>query len=245
MNMAQPPSSSLDLLCQPYQLNELLGGVSWLSALTELERTELLAQSAVIDVEEGEWLFHQDAPAEWLYIVITGMVRLVRIAPDGSQATIRHVERGSTLGELSMVANLGSYLYSAEIKRMTHVIALPAAACRQVLDTHPACRAEFMSRLALELTDRLEDLALVTQGDAMARLVSYLLRQMPRGRVKTPYTLRLSLPKSWLADQLAMTPETLSRMLTRLREQKIIETSRQRLTVLDEPRLRQFLSAGR
>lgn len=244
MKMAQPTSSSLKLLCQPYQLNELLGGVPWLSDLTEAARTELLAQSSVTCVEDREWLFHQDAPAEWLYIVITGMVRLVRTARDGSQATIRHVERGETLGELSMVSNLGNYLYSAEAKRKTHVIALPAAACRQVLDVHPACRAEFMSRLALELTDRLEDLTLVTQCDAMARLVSYLLRQMPRGQVRTPYTLRLSLPKRWLADQLAMKPETLSRMLAKLRDQQVIETSRQRLTVLDEPGLRRLLAAG-
>ncbi|MCL7929310.1 Crp/Fnr family transcriptional regulator [Halomonas llamarensis] len=244
MKTAQPPSSSLELLCQPYQLNELLGGVPWLSDLTKAERTELLSQSRVACIEDDEWLFHQDTPAEWLYIVIKGLVRLVRAARDGSQATIRHVERGGTLGELSMVSNLGNYLYSAEAKRMTHVIVLPAAACRQVLDAYPACRAEFMSRLALELTDRLEDLALVTQCDAMARLVSYLLRQMPRGRVRTPYTLRLSLPKIWLADQLSMTPETLSRMLAKLRDQQMIETSRQRLTVLDEPGLRRLLAAS-
>lgn len=241
MKMTRSSRASIDLLCQPHKLNELIGSVPWLRYLTEVERIALLEQSKVSSIEEGKWLFLQDIPAEWLYIVIVGTVRLVRTAQDGSQATIRHVERGGTLGELSMVSNLGRYLYAAEIKRMTHVIALPAAACRQVLDAYPACRDEFMSRLALELTDRLEDLALVTQGDAMARLVSYLLRQMPRGRVKTPYTLRLSMPQMWLADQLAMTPETLSRMLAKLRDQQVIETDRKRLTVLDEPGLRRLL----
>ncbi|MDX1464435.1 MAG: Crp/Fnr family transcriptional regulator [Halomonas sp.] len=235
------PSSSPDLLLRPRQLRELVRGVPWLGSLDGEALEVLLKDAGVQTLGSREWLFRQDAPARRVYIVISGLVRLVRSGRDGRLATIRCVERGGTLGELSMVSGPGSYLYCAEALRRTQVLVIPAARCREILDHHPECRAEFMSRLALELTDRLEDLALLTQADAMSRLVSYLLRQLPAGRHRGQQVVRLTIPKRWLAAQLAMTPETLSRLLARLREEGIITIDRQRLVVLDEHALRDFV----
>jgi len=236
-----PPSSSTDLLFNPRQLRELIRAVPWLSAVDDEELEALLETSQVRTLRSREWLFRQDTPAEWLHIVISGTVRLVRSAGDGRLATIRCVERGGTLGELSMVSSAGVYLYSAEALRRTHVLTIPAERCRDIMDRQPASRAEFMSRLAMELTERLEDLALLTQADAMARLASYILRQLPGGRAKGPRVVRLTIPKRWLAAQLAMTPETLSRLLAKLREEGVINIDRQRLVVLDEQKLRDVM----
>jgi CRP/FNR family transcriptional regulator, dissimilatory nitrate respiration regulator len=240
---ALPPSSSTELLFKPKQLRDLVRGVPWLTHIEDHELESLLEDSELRTLKTREWLFRQDTPAQWLHIVISGTVRLVRSAGDGRMATIRCVERGGTLGELSMVSREGVYLYSSEALRRTHVLSIPAARCREILDRQPECRAEFMSRLALELTDRLEDLALLTQGDAMSRLVSYVLRQLPSGRSKAPRVIRLTIPKRWLAAQLAMTPETLSRLLAKLRDSGAINIDRQRLTVLDEQKLRDFMMA--
>ncbi|WP_253446837.1 Crp/Fnr family transcriptional regulator [Halomonas sp. Y3] len=238
---APQPSSSTELLFNPRQLRDLVRGVPWLTGLSDEEVEALLGIGELCTLKSREWLFRQDTPAEWLHIVISGTVRLVRSAGDGRMATIRCVERGGTLGELSMVSREGVYLYSSEALRRTHVLSIPAAHCREILDRQPECRAEFMSRLALELTDRLEDLALLTQGDAMSRLVSYVLRQLPSGRSRSPKVVRLTIPKRWLAAQLAMTPETLSRLLAKLRDSGAINIDRQRLTVLDEQKLRDFM----
>lgn len=243
MDTAPPPSSATELPDTPRQLRDLVRGVPWLGALADDEIASLLEDSAPRTLKSREWLFRQDTPAEWLHIVISGTVRLVRSAGDGRLATIRCVERGGTLGELSMVSREGVYLYSSEALQRTQVLSIPAARCREIMDRQPECRAEFMSRLALELTDRLEDLALLTQGDAMSRLVGYILRQLPAGHGKGPRVIRLTIPKRWLAAQLAMTPETLSRLLARLRDDGAIAIDRQRLTVRDEQKLRAFMLA--
>jgi len=241
MDTVPEPSSSTDLLLRPRHLRELVRGVPWLGGLDDEALEALLKDTGVRTLGSREWLFRQDAPARRVYIVINGLVRLVRSARDGRLATIRCVERGGTLGELSMVSGPGIYLYCAEALRRTQVLSIPAARCREILDRHPECRAEFMSRLALELTDRLEDMALLTQADAMSRLVSYILRQLPVGHPRGQQVVRLTIPKRWLAAQLAMTPETLSRLLARLREEGVITIDRQRLVVLDEHALRDFM----
>ncbi len=244
MPIAPVPSSSTELLLRPRQLRDLVAGVPWLGGLDDEAVGALLADSRIRSLKSREWLFRQEAPAHWLYIVISGAVRLVRSAADGHLATIRCVERGGPLGELSMVSREGRYLYSAESLRRTQLLVIPAGRCRALLDAQPACRAEFMSRLALELTERLEDLALLTQADAMARLVSYILRQLPSGRANGPRVVRLTIPKCWLAAQLAMTPETLSRLLSRLREAGAINVERQRLVLLDEQKLHDIMLAN-
>ncbi|MFC3282034.1 Crp/Fnr family transcriptional regulator [Litchfieldella rifensis] len=231
-------NSPIDILVKRRYLRELVAEVPWLGHLDEPTAEDLLDSAQVQVAAQREWLFRQQESAHWLYVVISGGVRLVRMAGDGRLATIRCVERGGTLGELSMVSREGAYLYSAEALQRTHVLAIPTAHCREILENAPACRAEYMSRLALELTERLEDLALLTQADAMARLVSYLLRQLSSGRSKDPQVVRLTIPKYWLAAQLAMTPETLSRLLGRLRDLGLIRVERQQLVVLDDRRLR-------
>jgi len=234
------PDAATRLLLRPRQLRDLVRGISWLNSLADDEIDDLLAESEVCHLKAREWVFRQDAPAHWLYIVISGSVRLARSAGH-RLATIRCVERGGPLGQLSMVSIAGVYLYSAEALRKTQLLAIPATDCRAIMDNHPACRADFMSGLGLELTERLEDLALLTQADAMARLVNYLLRQLPPGHRKSPRVVRLTIPKRWLAAQLAMTPETLSRLLGKLRDRGAIDIDHQRLEIIDEQMLQDVL----
>nr|WP_163501077.1 Crp/Fnr family transcriptional regulator [Halomonas socia] len=240
-NTSPSPSSSTELLFNPCKLRKLVVGVPWLTGLSKEEVDALLDASELRTLTSREWLFHQQTPAQWLHIVISGAMRLVRVTGVARMATIRCVERGATLGELSMVSSAGVYLYSSQALLPTRLLSIPAPLCRDIMDRQPACRAEFMSQLALELTDRLEDLAQLTQGDAMSRLVGYLLRQLPSRRSKAPRVIRLTIPKRWLAAQLSMSPETLSRLLAKLRESGAINLDQRRLTVLDEQKLREFM----
>lgn len=242
MHTSSAHAAPADMLIKRRQLRALIAQVPWLGQLDEQAVEELLDGARVQVAMQREWLFHQQAPAHWLYIVISGGVRLVRAATESRPATVRCVERGGTIGELSMAYRELTYLYSAETLRRTHLLAIPTELCSRLFKEHPACRAEFMSCLALELVERLEDLAMLTQVDAMARLVSYLLRQLPAGRTREPRVLRFTIPKYWLAAQLAMTPETLSRLLAKLRNQGVIATDRQRLEILNEQGLRDILA---
>lgn len=82
-------NSSTDLLFKPKQLRELVLGVPWLGELTDEDATALLKTTELRTFKAREWLYHQDAPAHWLYIVINGAVRLARSAGDGRLSTLR------------------------------------------------------------------------------------------------------------------------------------------------------------
>nr|WP_299244324.1 Crp/Fnr family transcriptional regulator [uncultured Halomonas sp.] len=223
------------------QVRELVVQVPWFSHLPASTIDAMLASSRLQAIEHHEWLFHQDEAAEYLYVVLSGGVRLVRTSDDGRLATIRCAERGDTVGELSMLSNEPRYLYSAEALMRTEVLVLDLAQCWRYIDDNAECRAKFMLQLSGELTDRLEDMVLLTQGDALSRLIGFILRQLPEPP-QLPGVVHLDTPKYLLAAQLAMTPETLSRLLTRLRESGAITVERQQLIVHDAKRLRKMMT---
>jgi dolichyl-phosphate-mannose--protein O-mannosyl transferase len=66
----------------------------------------------------------------------------------------------------------------------------------------------------------------------------------PPGRHRRPKTLPLTIPRYWLAAQLSMTPETLSRLLAKLRDRGIMQVDRRHLAIIDEERLRHCLMEG-
>lgn len=208
------------------QLRELVLLVPWFSHLPATAIDAMLVSSRVQTIEQHEWLFRQGETAQALYVVISGGARLVRTAADGRLATIRCAEYGSTLGELSMLSNEPRYLYSAEALVRTEILALDLVKSWRCVDGNAECRAEFMRQLSSELTDRLEDMVLLTQGDALSRLIGFILRQLP-APPQLPSVVHLDTPKYLLAAQLAMTPETLSRLLTRLRASGAISVERQ------------------
>lgn len=223
------------------QLRHFVRCVPWLSPLTDEDINQLLDVSEVNKFDSGAWLYKQNTPSTTMFLIIDGVVRLTRNTPNGQVTTIRCAGRGEALGELSMVAKGVVYLYSAEALRRTHVLAISTETGRAILNRQPACRAVFLQSLATELTDRLEDIALLTQTTPMTRLIRYILRQRPINHGGGAWTFFLTFPKRWLADQLTMTQETLSRKLLALRECGAIEVFSYKIEVISEAKLKEKL----
>jgi CRP-like cAMP-binding protein len=75
--------------------------------------------------------------------------------------------------------------------------------------------------------------------NATFRLVSYLLTQVPEGVDETSH-IRLSVPKTTLAARLSIQRETLSRLLARLRERRLVDVHGQEIVLRDIPSLRKL-----
>ncbi len=223
------------------ELRDFVRCVPWLSPLTDEDINYLLINSKVMKFDNGAWLYRQNFPSRTFFLIIDGIVRLERNTQEGQTATIRFARRGELLGELGLVSMGGLYQCSAETLRRTHVLSISTEAGRVILNRQPACRAEFLSYLTTELTNRLEEIVLRTQTRPMTRLISYILRQRPINHKGSQWTFLLTSPKRWLADQLAMTPETLSRKLLVLRECGAIQVSSYTIEVISEKKLHEIM----
>ena len=94
-----------------------------------------------------------------------------------------------------------------------------------------------MSRRLHMLVNQIESLTL---QNATYRLVAYLLEEIPRD-VKTAPDVQLTTPKGVIASRLAIQPETLSRILAKLRQGGLIEVQGNHIMVRDVQALRNLV----
>ncbi|TAH36416.1 MAG: Crp/Fnr family transcriptional regulator [Planctomycetota bacterium] len=213
----------------------VLATLSALPHFRMLERgllDRICAGSRLRSFQSGASVFLEGEPCHGFFAVKTGGVRLYRMTPDGREQVVHNLRPGQTFAEAALL-NLGRYpasaVATASPTELVEVGAEPfLRAFREDARLAPAMLGSLSMHL-LSLVERVEELSLV---DAGARLAHYLLRQPgrgPDGRVR----IELPMPKKELAAHLAMTPETLSRLLRRWQDQGWIESGRGGVTILD------------
>jgi CRP/FNR family transcriptional regulator len=165
---------------------------------------------------EDETVFLEDDPAEDVYEITEGVVRLCKLLPDGRRAIVGFLYPG----ELAGLSSGGRYPLTAEA--VTPVAARSCA--RRALDRAANGSPDVQRRLSAILWRELEAaqtrLVLLGRMSAIERVASFLVTLFQRERNTS--RLRLPMGRLDIADYLGLTIETVSRTLTQLKRQGII-----------------------
>jgi CRP-like cAMP-binding protein len=176
----------------------------------------------------GELLFSRGDACSAFHFVRSGAVRVFRAGQDGHE----HVRAGQSFAEAALLST-GMYPASAiTVEDPTEVVEIGGEAFLRLFRTDPRVAAAMVSSLCMwmhELVERIEELSIASAG---ARLSRYLLR-LPASGGQGPLVLELPMAKKDLAAHLAITPETLSRLLRRWQDHGVVRSSGKTLTVLD------------
>jgi CRP-like cAMP-binding protein len=189
----------------------------------------------------GDTLFRHGQPAERFFFLRSGMMKLFRLSPEGDEKIIEIIQPGQTFAEAVMfMGTQGRYPVSAEAVNESRLYAIEQKAFLNLL--RESSEASFgllasMSRRLHMLVNQIESLTL---QNATYRLVVYLLEQIPRD-VKSSPEVQLLTPKGVIASRLAIQPETLSRILAKLRQSGLIEVQGNHITVRDVQALRNLV----
>jgi CRP-like cAMP-binding protein len=198
--------------------------------LTQDEMDRIGAAAPMRQVGRGELLYGPHRPAEVLFILKAGRVRLYRTAADGRSLTTSIVVPGELFGAMPTLA-----------QRMQQTFA-------EVLDPGVVC---VMTRQDVERL-LLTDMRIVTRitealgariGELERRLSDTVLLPVPARICSTLATLAGSPPVSvrltheQLADLVGTTRETVTKVLGELRERHLVRLRRGRIDVLDPVRL--------
>jgi len=194
-----------------------------------------------IHLNAGDALFRHSQPAERFFFLRDGMVKLFRLSPEGDEKIIEIMQPGQTFAEAVMfMGTQGRYPVNAEAVSESRLYAIEQKAFLNLLrESSDACFGLLgsMSRRLHMLVNQIESLTL---QNATYRLVAYLLEQIPRD-VKTSPEVQLTTPKGVIAARLAIQPETLSRILAKLRQRELIEVHGNHITVRDVQALRDLV----
>ena len=179
----------------------------------------------------GELLFSQGDPCRAFYFVHSGAVRVFRTGGDGREQVLHHVRAGQSFAEAALLST-GRFPASAITTAATELVEIGGDVFLRLFRSDSRLAAAMVSSLCMwmhELVERIEELSVASAG---ARLARYLLR-LPASGGGEPLTLELPMAKKDLAAHLAITPETLSRLLRRWQDQSVIRSTGKHVSVLD------------
>ena len=206
---------------------------------------EVLAELAVSrQFSRQAAIFWERKEAQGFYLLVTGLVKLVKSSPDGKEYIIRLVQPGETFGEAVVFAET-PYPATAIALEDCQTLFFPGKPFLQYLAASPALARNMLatlSRLLYHLTKQLEDVSL---KEVSARLARYLLERCTEtnGRIAPGLAFELPTTKTHLAAYLGTISETLSRTLARFKSLGAIEVEKGKITIND-PQLLQNMSQG-
>ncbi len=196
---------------------------------------EVLAQMAVSKpFARQSTIFWEGRAAQGFYLLTRGYVKLVKSSPDGKEYILRLVGPGETFAEAAVFGD-APYPASAMTLEDCQTLFFPKAPFLRHLAASPNLARNMLatlSRLNLHLTRQLEDLSL---KEVSARLARYILErcQEGHGRIEKALSFELPTTKTHLAAYLGTISETLSRTLSRLKSEGVIEMDKSRITIID------------
>lgn len=186
----------------------------------------------------GQPIFHAGTPAQALYVVRSGRVKVFRTWRGGEEQVLRLLGPGEILGYRPLLAN-EPYLSSAEAVEDSTLCIVPAATLRELLRDVPGLALELMEKLARELRaseDLMMDLIHRPIRERAARLLLRLAED--NHRASEPAILQSHLLRRQdMARMIATTPETFSRVLRGFAQLGLVTLTRDRIHIRDHARL--------
>jgi CRP-like cAMP-binding protein len=169
-------------------------------------------------------LFVEGEEAHSMYLLVQGSVQLYRDTRDGRAVVIKTIKEGETFAEAILFQH-GRFPVSAVTLEPSLLLLLPRTRVGHLLE-NPQFRDNFIAMLMDKLRYLSDRIVYLTAQDVEGRFRGFL--EASYGRRAT-YALALS--KKDIAAQIGTNPETLSRLLARLRSQGVLEAHGRTLRV--------------
>jgi len=216
---------------------ETLAELPLLQHLNDDERARVIDAGYERSLERGEILFHEGAPADNMYAVISGQLKLVRYSPKGRELLLHLVHPGQTFAEAALFA-AGTYPATAEVMAPTRLWCLPREALLGLIRSAPELALAMLASTSAWTRKLAGKLELLTQRRVEERLAIYILARAGGRELQPGDTVELAEPRNLIAAQCGTAPEVLSRTFRRLEDDGVVAADIDHVTVLRPDRLR-------
>lgn len=202
-------------------------------ALDPKQLLQLGRQAGRREVEQGAELIAAGVPADGYANILSGVVKLTSLLPDGRQQIVGLQFAPDFLGRpFAESSEVG-----AEAASTVRLCTFPRSALEEMVRQSPGLEHRLHEQALRELDDAREWMMILGQKTAVEKIASFLLLL---GRHIDPYKsgfsdiFEIPLRRSDIADFLGLTIETVSRQLSHLRKAGIISIQKSRsVTVSD------------
>lgn len=207
--------------------------------LNEEQMEELMSSSHLLNVDKGSPLFRQGEPVTSFYFVISGAVKVYRLAADGQEKVFDVISARQTVAEAMLFNESANYSACAEALEPTQLYRLSSSVYLRLLQSNNRLAFALIGRLSGRMQQRLNEIETLSLKNSTHRVVRYLLNQLGQCN-ESASSFNLPMAKQLIAGHLSIQPETFSQVIRRLTDEHVISQSGRQINVLNRFRLEQF-----
>jgi len=196
----------------------------------ELERLNAIVTE--VHLERGQALFSQEDPADSVFNVTRGHIRVLKLLPDGRRQITGFLYPGDFLG----MAYGSEYAYTAEAIDDVILCRFPREKLEALFAELPQLEKRLLEIASNELIAAQNQMVVLGRKSARERIASFLLELVRRRERQGLNGSKLPLPmtREDIGDYLGMAVETTSRNLQELATRKVIEIPSAPLIIVRE-----------
>ena len=221
-------------------LGTLLGRIFPLDSLSETGRRRLEESARLMKAKSGEVLIRQGERPAGVYYLIQGRVKLCIAGNDGAEKVVEIVRERSCFGEALLFSEAPSPI-TAVVTKEAHLVRLGRDGVLQCAEREPAFALRLLQSVGGCFHNMMRDIEACSLRTSLQRVVDFLLREAEREHLEGD-GCRIQLPasKSTIASHLNISPETLSRSLSELKGEGLIDVERGVIQIHAPARLRSY-----
>ncbi|MCC6147013.1 MAG: Crp/Fnr family transcriptional regulator [Anaerolineaceae bacterium] len=229
-------------LCDPALRFKILQMVPFFSKLSEQDLIAINQLFYEKGFEGGEYIYFSEEPAQHLFIIAEGQVKLLRHAMGSKDVLLELLVPGEFFGALSNQDN-SIYPDTAQAQTAVCALAINVQDFRKILKTYSSVTIKFLDAVSDRLQSAHETIRQLS-GQSAEKKISYMLLKLAK-KLGQPQPVGLliqaPLTRDDLAEMTATTPETASRVVSQFQKEGWISTGRQWIAIRDETALRSLL----
>ncbi|MCK6649348.1 MAG: Crp/Fnr family transcriptional regulator [Bacteroidia bacterium] len=187
--------------------------------------------------KKSQIIFSQGALPHGIYVVYTGKVKLHQLAESGREQIVRMAKPGDIIGYRSLLSG-DRYTSTAETIEESNICFIPKKLFWSLMDSNQTVTIQLMKLLSSDLKKAEHAITNIAQKPVKERLAEALLFiKETYGYEADNTTISVTLTREEIANIVGTATETAIRLLSDLKNDKIIDFVGKRIKIVNHNRL--------
>ena len=190
-------------------------------------------------LERGQILFAEGEPAEAMYVVRSGQVKIFKVSPDGREQVLRIAGVGDCFNEVP-IFDEGPNPANAQAVEPATLWGIRRTDMRRLVEEHPAIAIGFLKAFAGKLryfTRKVEDLSFRSVTSRVAKLLLEIAEDDGKGGLR----LKQQFTQQEMAAVVGTAREMIGRAFKALEKEGAIRLDRHRVVIVSKAALARML----
>jgi CRP-like cAMP-binding protein len=182
--------------------------------------------------KRGDLLYHEGNRISGFFCINSGIIKIFKTGVDGKEQILRFARRGDIIAYRSVLSNEPACT-SAKVIEDAQVCFIPSELLIQFVKTNPSFAFEVVKLTCHELAEANTYITDIAQKTVRERVAEVLLGLVNDFSLDDQNYLRISLTREELANIVGTATESVIRLLSEFKNDRLIELSGRKIKILD------------